>query len=75
MLREIAVTVPMDRLLIETDCPYLTPVPHRGKRNEPAYVKLVAEQIARVRSAREPMSVEEVGQVTSANARRAFKIP
>lgn len=75
MLREIAVTVPMDRLLIETDCPYLTPVPHRGKRNEPAYVKLVAEQIARVRSAREPMSVEEVGQITSANARRAFKIP
>lgn len=75
MLREIAVTVPMDRLLIETDCPYLTPVPHRGNRNEPAYVKLVAEQIARVRSAREPMSVEEVGQITSANARRAFKIP
>ena len=75
MLREIAVTVPMDRLLIETDCPYLTPVPHRGKRNEPAYVKLVAEQIARVRSARGPMSVEEVGQITSANARRAFKIP
>lgn len=75
MLREIAVTVPMDRLLIETDCPYLTPVPHRGKRNEPAYVKLVAEQIARVRSAREPMNVEEVGQITSANARRAFKIP
>ncbi|MEE9204177.1 MAG: TatD family hydrolase [Nitrospirales bacterium] len=75
MLREIAVTVPMDRLLIETDCPYLTPVPHRGKRNEPAYVKLVAEQIARVRSARELMSVVEVGQITSANARRAFKIP
>ena len=75
MLREIAVTVPMDRLLIETDCPYLTPVPHRGNRNEPAYVKLVAEQIARVRSAREPMRVGEVGQITSANARRAFKIP
>ena len=75
MLREIAVTVPMDRLLIETDCPYLTPVPHRGNRNEPAYVKLVAEQIAHVRSARGPMSVEEVGQITSANARRAFKIP
>ena len=50
MLREIAKTVPSDRLLIETDCPYLTPIPHRGKRNEPAYVKHVAELLAAIKS-------------------------
>jgi len=75
MLREIVKTVPMDRLLIETDCPYLTPAPHRGKRNEPAYVRLVAETIASVKSAASPVSVDEIGRLTSANARRLFKLP
>jgi TatD DNase family protein len=75
MLRDIAKTVPTDRLLIETDCPYLTPVPHRGKRNEPAYVKHVAGTLAELMSGDKPTPVEELGHVTSENARRLFKIP
>ena len=75
VLREIARTVPLDRMLIETDCPYLTPAPHRGKRNEPAYVRLVAETIATVKSAEAPVSAEEIGRITTANARRLFKLP
>lgn len=75
MLREIVRTVPMDRLLIETDCPYLTPVPHRGKRNEPAYVRLVAETIASLRSEATSISAEDIGRLTAANARRLFKLP
>ena len=47
--KEVAQEIPLDKLLIETDCPYLTPHPYRGKRNEPAYVKLVAEQIAELK--------------------------
>jgi len=75
MLRDILKTVPMDRLLIETDCPYLTPVPHRGKRNEPAYVRHVAEKIAEIRAERDAVTAEEIGVITSQNARRLFKIP
>src|SRR5205807_9429052 len=75
MLRDIVKTVPMDRLLLETDCPYLTPAPHRGKRNEPAHVKLVAEKIAELRTSSEPNGMEKIGRITSENARRAFKIP
>ena len=75
MLREIVQTVPMDRILIETDCPYLTPAPHRGKRNEPAYVRLVADTIATIKSADSPVSAEDIGRLTSANARRLFKLP
>jgi len=75
MLRDIVKTVPMDRLLVETDCPYLTPATHRGKRNEPVHVKLVAEKIAELKSSTEPMGMEEIGRITSQNARRAFKIP
>jgi TatD DNase family protein len=74
MLREIVKTVPLDRMLIETDCPYLTPAPHRGKRNEPAYVKLVADTIAAVKSGASPVSAEEIGRLTAANARRLFKL-
>lgn len=74
-LRDIVKTVPLDRMLIETDCPYLTPVPHRGKRNEPGYVRHVAEKIAEVKTADQPITVEEVGRITSQNARRLFKIP
>lgn len=68
--KEVAVQVPMERLLIETDCPYLAPHPYRGKRNEPAYVKLVAEQIAELRE----LSFEEVAKITTANAKKVFGI-
>ena len=68
--KDIAVHVPIDRLLVETDAPYLTPHPYRGKRNEPAYVKLVAEKIAELRQ----ISYEELARTTSENAKRLFKI-
>jgi TatD DNase family protein len=74
MLRDIAKTVPLDRLLIETDCPYLTPVPHRGKRNEPAYVFLVAQQLAHIHAADPSLSVHTIGRITTENAKRLFKI-
>lgn len=62
--------MPLDRLLLETDCPYLTPIPFRGKRNEPAYVKYVAEKIAELRG----ISFEEVAEVTTKNAKSLFGI-
>ncbi|RID84499.1 TatD family deoxyribonuclease [Peribacillus asahii] len=68
--KEVAAEVPLDRLLIETDCPYLAPHPFRGKRNEPAYVKLVAEQIADIKQ----VSVEEVARITTENAKKLFGI-
>ena len=70
MLKQIAKTVPLNRLLLETDCPYLPPVPFRGKRNEPAYVKLVCEEIARLRG----ISPDEIADATTANAKRLFGI-
>ncbi|THE11452.1 TatD family deoxyribonuclease [Bacillus timonensis] len=68
--KEVAAEIPLDRLLIETDCPYLTPHPFRGKRNEPSYVKYVAEQIAELKG----VSFEEIAQKTSDNAMRFFGI-
>src|SRR5690625_1492580 len=68
--KEVATYVPIDRLLIETDAPYLTPHPYRGKRNEPAYVKLVAEKIAELRG----ISFEELSKITKKNAFHLFKI-
>ena len=68
--KEVAAEIPLDRLLIETDCPYLAPHPFRGKRNEPAYVKLVAEQIAEIKE----ITFEEVAQATTGNAKRLFGI-
>ena len=67
-LPELVRALPLERLLIETDCPYLTPHPHRGKRNEPAYVRLVAEAIARIRG----IPLEQVARITTANARALF---
>lgn len=69
-LREAVQRIPLDRLLIETDCPYLAPVPHRGKRNEPAYVARVAEKVAEVKG----LPVEEVARATTANAKRLFNL-
>ena len=68
--KDIAVHVPLDRLLIETDAPYLTPHPFRGKRNEPAHVKLVAEKIAELRG----MSYEELAAATTENAKKLYNI-
>ncbi|MCX7627607.1 MAG: TatD family hydrolase [Methylophilaceae bacterium] len=68
-LKTVAQKVPLDRMLIETDAPYLAPVPHRGQRNQPAYVKYVAEEIARLRG----ISPEAVGEATSTNFFRLFK--
>lgn len=67
-LRDVAATVPVDRVLIETDSPYLAPAPHRGKRNEPAYVTRVAETLADLWG----MAPDEVGARTSANFERLF---
>jgi TatD DNase family protein len=67
-IRELARAVPLDRLLTETDCPYLAPVPHRGKRNEPAHVRLVAEALAKVKE----LALERIEQVTTENTLRAF---
>ncbi|WP_394239429.1 TatD family hydrolase [Niallia oryzisoli] len=68
--KEVAKVVPLEKLLIETDCPYLAPHPNRGKRNEPAYVRLVAEQIAELKE----ISVEEVERITTENAKKLFDI-
>lgn len=67
-LQEVAVKAPLERLLIETDAPFLSPHPYRGRRNEPAYVRKVAEKIAELRG----VSLEEVAQTTTANAERLF---
>ena len=67
---EAAQAVPMERLLIETDCPYMTPVPFRGKRNEPAYVRYVAQRLAEVKNVDEA----EIARVTMKNAKRFFDI-
>ncbi len=69
-LRDVARTVPLDRLLVETDCPYLTPERHRGRRNEPAYVRHVVEAIGEARG--EPM--ERVANATTENAQRLFEL-
>lgn len=68
-LRGVAAKVPLDRMLIETDCPYLTPIPYRGRPNEPKYVRQVAECIAGLRG----METEELVSVTSDNFFRLFK--
>lgn len=69
-LREVARRVPLDRCLIETDSPYLAPVPHRGKVNDPSLVPLVARQLAELKG----LAVEEVARATSANFERLFKL-
>jgi len=70
-LREVARWVPLERCLIETDSPYLAPVPYRGKTNSPAYVPFVAQQIAELKG----LAVEQIAAATSANFERLFKLP
>ena len=67
-LRGVVASVPLDRLLIETDGPFLTPHPYRGQRNEPAYVRFVAEKIAEIKH----IQLDDIAEVTTANARRLF---
>lgn len=69
-IRDVAAFVPLDRMLIETDSPYLAPVPYRGKTNNPSYVPFVAKQIAAVRG----VSVEAIGEATSANFSQLFGV-
>ena len=68
--KEVIKDIPIEHILIETDCPYLPPVPYRGKRNEPAYVIKVAEAIAEIKG----LPLEEVGRVTTENGRKAYRI-
>ena len=70
-LRAVAAALPLERLMVETDCPLLAPVPQRGRRNEPAHVALVGTRLAEARGA----PVEAVARATSANARRLFRLP
>lgn len=67
-LREAVAQIPLERLLIETDCPYLAPVPLRGKRNEPSFVRHVAQAVAQIKK----ISFDEVAQATTRNARALF---
>jgi TatD DNase family protein len=69
-IRQIVRFVPIERLMAETDCPFLTPVPHRGKRNEPAWVRYVVEKIAEIKG----LSFEECAEITTRNAREFFGI-
>ncbi len=69
-LQEVASKVPLERMLVETDSPYLAPTPYRGKTNEPAYVRLVAEQISQIKQ----IDFSEVAQATSANFFSLFKV-
>lgn len=68
MMQDVVRRTPLDRMMVETDAPFLAPVPHRGKRNEPAYVDFVAKQVADLRGT----TVEDIATATTANARRFF---
>jgi len=69
-LREVIKRIPLDQILVETDCPFLTPMPFRGKRNEPAYVKITAMKLAEVKG----LPFDEVARITSKNAKRIFRL-
>lgn len=69
-LQEVVSKIPLERIILETDCPYLAPEPHRGHRNEPAYIPLIAEKVADLQQ----VSADIVASITSANARRLFGI-
>ena len=69
-LRDVARRLPLDRLLVETDAPYLAPIPHRGKRNEPSFVRFVAEALSEIKG----LSLDEVAEATSRNGQNLFAI-
>jgi TatD DNase family protein len=62
--------IPMDRIVLETDAPYITPVPHRGRRNEPAYIVETAKKLGEIKD----MTYEETARITTQNARRIFDV-
>ncbi len=69
-LRKVVKEIPLDRILVETDCPFLAPMPYRGSRNEPAYVKITASKLAEVKG----LSFDEVARITSKNAKTVFRL-
>ena len=69
-MEKLVKSAPLDRIMLETDCPYLAPLPHRGKRNEPLYVKFVAERLAQIKD----LSLDEIARMTSENAKKLFSI-
>jgi TatD DNase family protein len=69
-LQKVVEQIPMDKLLVETDCPYLTPHPYRGKRNEPSYIKHIVQKIADIKN----ISFDEVARITTSNAQKLLKI-
>ena len=70
-VRAAAKEVPLDRLMVETDCPYLAPVPYRGRPNQPAWVTLVAEKLAEIKG----VTAQEIADATAANTRKLFGLP
>ena len=70
LVKEVATSIPLDKILVETDAPYLAPVPFRGKPNQPAYTKFVVEELAKLRG----ISYEEVAQQTTKNFKKLFKL-
>lgn len=71
VLQQVVRDIPLEKMVIETDCPYLTPIPYRGKRNEPAYLPHIASKIAELKA---PLTAEDVVRITSLNAQRVFKL-
>lgn len=71
VLREVVAAIPLEKILLETDCPYLAPEPYRGKRNEPAYIRYVAEKIAEIKG----LSFKDVSRITTLAAKRLFGLP
>ncbi len=69
-MEQLVKLAPLDRIILETDCPYLTPVPNRGKRNEPGFVKFVAAKVAEIKN----LSVEEIEKITTNNAKKLFNL-
>jgi len=69
-IRELLKYIPTDRLLLETDAPYLAPIPHRGKQNEPGFIRYTAETVAEILR----LSLEEIGRITTQNAKTLFSI-
>jgi TatD DNase family protein len=69
-MEKLVQIAPLDRMILETDCPYLTPVPNRGKRNEPSFVKFVADKVAQIKN----LTADEIAEITTNNARKLFNI-